>query len=65
MVNKSLELDENPYWVLRLKAEILAANNDYKEAIVYAKRSMVSAQKAGNEQYVQMNQDSIDEWSKK
>lgn len=65
MIDKSLEIDSNPFWVLRLKAEILAAMGDYEEAVVFAKRSMVSAQKAGNEFYVDMNQKSIDEWSEK
>lgn len=65
MVNKSLEIDDSPFWVLRLKAEILAALEDYDEAVIFAKRSMVSAQKAGNDFYVQLNQKSIDEWSQK
>lgn len=65
MVTKSLEIDDSPFWVLRLKAEILAALEDYEEAVVFAKRSMVSAQKAGNDFYVGMNQKSIDEWSQK
>jgi len=65
LINKSLEINDQPFWVLRLKSQILAAKNDYEEAIVFAKRSMVSAQKAGNDQYVKMNEESIEEWQQK
>jgi Protein of unknown function (DUF2911) len=65
MVSKSIELNDKPFWVLRLKAQILAAKEDYEEAIVWAKRSMVSAQKSGNEQYVKMNEESIAKWKEK
>ncbi len=65
MINKSLEINENPFWVLRLKAEILAKKGDYKEAIVFAKKSLVKAQQAGNGFYVKMNEDSIKEWQEK
>jgi hypothetical protein len=65
MVSKSIELNEKPFWVLRLKSQILAAKEDYEEAIVWAKRSMVSAQKSGNAQYVKMNEESIAMWKEK
>ncbi len=65
MVSKSLEIDDKPFWVLRLKAEILVTKGDYEEAIVWAKRSLVSAQKAGNDQYVKRNEDSIAERKEK
>ncbi|NOG45162.1 MAG: DUF2911 domain-containing protein [Calditrichaeota bacterium] len=65
MVSKSLEINEKPFWVLRLKSQILAAKGDYEEAIVWAKRSLVSAQKAGNNTYIKMNETAISEWSAK
>ncbi len=65
MVSKSLEIDESPFWVLRLKSEILATKGDYEEAIVWAKRSLVSAQKAGNDRFVKMNEEAIAEWKEK
>jgi len=65
MVSTSLEIDDKPFWVLRLKSRILAAKGEYEEAIVWAKRSMVSAQKAGNDRYVKMNEEAIATWSEK
>jgi len=64
-VNKSLEIDANPYWVLRLKSRILAEQGDYKEAIVFAKKSLVSAQKAGSENNIKLNEEAIKEWQAK
>ena len=65
MVSKSIELNDNPFWVLRLKSQILAAKGNYEEAIVFAKKSMVSAQKAGNDQFVKMNEEAITGWKGK
>ena len=64
-VDKSLEIDANPFWVLRLKSRILAAQGDYEEAIVFAKKSLVSATKAGNENNVKINEEAIKEWEAK
>ena len=64
-VDKSLEIDANPFWVLRLKSQILAGQGDYEEAIVFAKKSLVSATKAGNQNYIKMNEDAIKEWEAK
>jgi len=64
-LEKSLEIDPNPYWVLRLKSQILAIQGDYEEAIVFAKKSLVSAQKAGNQNIVKINEDAIKEWQAK
>jgi hypothetical protein len=64
-VDKSLEIDSNPFWVLRLKSRILAVQGDYEEAIVFAKKSLVSATKAGNEENVKINEEAIKEWQAK
>ena len=64
-VDKSIEINAGPFWVLRLKSRILAAQGDFDEAIVFAKKSLVSAQKAGNENNVKLNQDAIKEWEAK
>ena len=64
-VDKSLEIDATPYWVLRLKSQILAARGEYDEAIVFAKKSLVSAQKAGNQNNVKLNEEAIKEWEAK
>lgn len=56
--------EEAPFYVLRQKALIQAAIGDKQGAIVSAKRSSESAKKAGNEEYIKMNEKSIEEWSK-
>jgi hypothetical protein len=64
-VNKALELrDDNPFWYLRTKALIQAELKDFKGAIATAKTSSEEATKANYESYVEMNQKSIDDWTK-
>lgn len=53
------------YWMTRLKSQIQAANGDFKGAIETAKISLAEAEKDGDQNYVRMNQLSIEEWSKK
>lgn len=53
------------YWVVRQKALIQAKIGDYPGAIATAQRSLELAKKAGNDDYVRMNQASIEEWRKK
>lgn len=64
-VNKSLELNKNPFWVWRLKSQIQAGLKDYKGAIASAEQSLSRAKEAGNEQFVKFNEESIAEWKKK
>jgi tetratricopeptide (TPR) repeat protein len=64
-VNKSIELNEGPFFVLRLKSRILAELKDYKAAIETAELSKAKAQEAGNQQFVKFNEDAIAEWKKK
>jgi hypothetical protein len=52
------------YWMTRLKSQLQAANGDYKGAIETAKISIEAAQKDADQNYVRMNQLSIEEWSK-
>ncbi|MEK9138813.1 MAG: hypothetical protein AAB393_16960, partial [Bacteroidota bacterium] len=63
-VNKSLEMNKNPYWVWRLKSQIQAALKDHKGAIASAETSKSRAKEAGNEQFVKFNEEAIAEWSK-
>ena len=63
---KAVELrGPSAYWMTRLKAQLQAANGDYKGAIETAKISMDAAKADGDDAYVSANQKSIDEWSKK
>lgn len=65
-VNKALELSKDkPFYYYRQKALIQARLGDKKGAIETAKISLAAAEKANNNDYVKMNQDSINEWSKK
>jgi tetratricopeptide (TPR) repeat protein len=64
-VNKSLEKGGDKFWILRVKALILAELGRYKEAIEVAKKSTELATKEGNKDYPAMNEKSIMEWSKK
>jgi len=63
-IDKSIDMNDNPpFWQLRQQSLIWAANGDKKGAIEIAKKSLDAAQKAGNNDYVKMNTDSIAEWS--
>ncbi len=61
-VNKSLEINKNPYWVWRLKSQIQAALKDYKGAVASAEMSKERAKEAKNDQFVKINDDAIAEW---
>ncbi|PJR04187.1 DUF2911 domain-containing protein [Avrilella dinanensis] len=54
---------ETPFYVLRQKALIQAKLGDKKGAIETAQKSSEAAAKAGNKEYVRMNEQSIKEWS--
>jgi len=68
-VNKAITMtkagEDVPFWYLRQKSLIQAKLNDKKGAIETAKLSLAAAEKAKNSDYVKMNTDSINEWSKK
>lgn len=64
-VDKSLEKGGDKFWILRLKANILAELGRYKDAIAAAEKSTDLAKKEGNADYPRMNDKSIMEWSKK
>ncbi|MDH3649569.1 MAG: DUF2911 domain-containing protein [Saprospiraceae bacterium] len=63
-VNKSLEINGNQYWVLRLKSQILAEKSDFRAAIRVARLSMDLAEKDQQEGFVQMNKKAIEQWQK-
>ena len=63
-MNKAIEMIENPrFFQLRQQSLILAANGQYKNAIKVAEMSLELSIQANNEDYVKMNNDSIEEWS--
>ena len=62
-IKKAVEIGgEDAYWVVRRKALIEADLGKKKEAIATAKKSLAAAEKAGNKDYVKLNQDSLKEW---
>ena len=63
-VNKSLEMNKNPYFVWRLKSQIQAELKDYKGAIASAEISKSKAQEAGSSEFVKFNEDAIADWSR-
>lgn len=64
-VDKALEKGGDKFWILRLKASILAEMGRYPEAIAVAQKSTELANKEGNADYPRMNAKNIEEWSKK
>lgn len=64
-INKSIEMGNAPFHLLRKKSLIQAELKDFKGAIETAKLSIEGAKKANNDEYVKMNETSIKEWSKK
>ena len=65
-IDKALEMKkEKPFWYYRLKSLIQAKLGAKKEAIATAKLSLAAAEIAKNQDYIKMNTESIEEWSKK
>ncbi len=65
-ISKAVDMGgEDAYWVLRRKSLIEAEMGKKQEAIATAKKSLAAAKKAGNPDYVKMNEDSLKEWESK
>jgi hypothetical protein len=65
-INKACENNpKKPYWYTRLKSQIQAKLGDKKGAVETAKISLEAAKLEKNADYIKLNQDSIEEWSKK
>jgi len=54
-INKSIELGNNRYWVVHLKANILKKKGNCSAAIQAAEESKKLAKEAGNDDYVALN----------
>ncbi|WP_452228532.1 MULTISPECIES: DUF2911 domain-containing protein [unclassified Lacinutrix] len=65
-IDKAIDMSkEDPkFWQLRRQALIYAKSGDKKGAVKAAKASLALAEKAGNTDYVKMNEESIAEWTK-
>lgn len=62
-VQKATHTDNPRFWQLRQESLILAKMGKKADAIAVAKKSLELATKAGNDDYVKLNNDSIKEWS--
>ena len=59
----AMNSNENPrFWQLRQYSLILAENKLFNRAISVAKKSLKMAKKSGNENYIKMNEASIQNW---
>jgi hypothetical protein len=63
-VNKAIEKGER-FWMLRHKSLVQAKLGDLKGATETAQRSLALAKEAKNNDYIRMNEKSIEEWAKK
>jgi hypothetical protein len=63
-VSKAVEMKPDAFWMLREKSLIQADMGDTKGAIATAKQSLEVATKAGNKDYMKMNEESIAKWSR-
>src|SRR5688572_27054361 len=63
-VNKSISMDNEKFWVLRVKSLIQAGLGDKKGAIATANRSLELARQEKNADYIKMNEESIAQWQK-
>ena len=64
-VNKSLEKGGDKYWIVSLKAQIQAANEDYKGAVETANKAIALAKADEDDAYVKSNTERIAEWTPK
>lgn len=64
-MNRAVQMGYNQFWVLNQKALIESDLGKYKDAIVSASQSLEKAKAAGNNDYVKMNQDLIQECTAK
>lgn len=64
-INKSIEKGGEKYWIVSLKAQIQAANEDYKGAVETANKAIVLAKADEDDAYVKSNTDRIADWTPK
>lgn len=63
-IDKAVEMTSNQprFWYLRQQSLIHAKAGNKKQAIAAAKASLEGAKKAGNDDYIKMNTESLKEW---
>jgi len=63
-MKKATDGPDKKFWQVKRMSELLAKMGKKKEAIAAAKTSLELATKAGNDDYIKMNNDNIKMWSK-
>ncbi len=61
-IDKAVEMNPDGFWIMRKQSLIYAQLGKKDKAIEAAKNSLAAAKKAGNQDYVKLNQDSLKEW---
>ena len=61
-IDKAVDMNPDAFWMSRQQSLIYARMGDTKGAIAAAQKSLAAAQKAGNADYIKMNQESLKEW---
>ena len=63
-IDKAVDMTSNQprFWYLRQQSLIHAKAGNKKQAVAAAKASLEGAKKAGNEDYIKMNTESLKEW---
>lgn len=64
-ITRAVQMNPEAFWMSATKAEIQAANGDYKGAIATAQKSLELAKKADYDAYIKKNSENIEKWSKK
>jgi len=65
-IDEAMKMEKEPkYYQLRQQSLIYAKSGDINGAVSLAQQSLDAAKKAGNADYIKMNEESIKEWSKK
>ena len=64
-IQKVTHSDEPKFWQLRMESEVLGKLGKYQDAINVANKSKELAMKAGNDDYVKINEKNIAMWSGK
>jgi hypothetical protein len=64
-IQKATAGDSPAFWQVRREALILGDLGRYDDAVKAAEKSKMLAEKAGNDEYVRMNNKSIEEWKAK
>ncbi|WP_228851223.1 DUF2911 domain-containing protein [Aegicerativicinus sediminis] len=65
-MDKAMSMTKEPaYWQYRQQSLLYAKAGEKSKAIEAAKKSLEGAKKAGNDDYIKMNEDSLAEWGAK